>query len=229
NAGHVTASRIGDTVTVQSPAGTAATATLPTGTAAVETYRESVRSLLKERILDAAYQQVTANGWGRLKMTHIATAAGVSRQTVYTEFGSKSGVGQALVMREVEHFLTGIHEQLLVHPDDMRTALTAAISYTLRRAANNALLKSVLTSGRGGEDDLLAHLTTHPEPLVDTATAMLNAHIAQTWPKIDAESRSLTVEVLIRLTVSHVVQTSSPADMTAGRIAEIALRVSRAR
>ncbi|WP_030661634.1 TetR family transcriptional regulator [Streptomyces cellulosae] len=191
-------------------------------------YRESVRSLLKERILDAAYERVSAEGWDRLKMTHIATAAGVSRQTVYTEYGSKAAIGQALVMREVERFLTGIQDQLLAHPDDMRAAITAAIGYTLRTAADNPLLKAILTSSRGGDEDLLAHLTTRSEPLLDTAITMLTAYAAEVWPDIDAHSRDLAVESVVRLTVSHLVQPALPPDLSAERIAEITMRVIQA-
>ncbi|NBM15043.1 TetR/AcrR family transcriptional regulator [Streptomyces sp. GC420] len=191
-------------------------------------YRESVRSMLKERILDAAYERVAAEGWDRLKMTHIATTAGVSRQTVYTEYGSKAAIGQAMVMREVERFLTGIQDQLLAHPGDMRAAITAAIGYTLRTAADNPLLKAILTSSRGGDEDLLSHLTTRSEPLLDTAIGMLTAYTAEVWPEIDAHSRDLAVEAVVRLTVSHLVQPVLPSDLSAERIAEITMRVAQA-
>lgn len=191
-------------------------------------YRESVRSMLKERILDAAYERVTAEGWDRLKMTRIATTAGVSRQTVYTEYGSKAAIGQALVMREVERFLTGIQDQLLAHPGDMRAAITAAIGYTLRTAADNPLLKAILTSSRGGDEDLLTHLTTRSEPLLDTAIGMLTAYTAEVWAEIDAHSRDLAVEAVVRLTVSHLVQPVLPPDLSAERIAEITMRVAHA-
>ncbi|MFE1250164.1 TetR family transcriptional regulator [Streptomyces sp. NPDC058735] len=191
-------------------------------------YRESVRSLLKERILDAAYERVAAEGWDRLKMTHVATTAGVSRQTVYNEFGSKAAIGQALVMREVERFLTGVQAELLAHPGDMRAAITAGIGYTLRTAADNALLKAILTSSRGGDEGLLAHLTTSSEPLLDTAIGMLTAYAVEAWPDIDAHSRDLAVEAVVRLTVSHLVQPVAPPDVSAERIAEITMRVARA-
>lgn len=190
-------------------------------------YRESVRSLLKERILDAAYDRVTADGWDRLKMAHIATAAGVSRQTVYTEYGNKEAVGQALVMREVDRFLVGVERELREHPSDMAAALTAAVAYTLRAAAGNPLLASVLTSPRRGDDALLAHLTTRPEPLLATATTVLAAHLQQAWPQVGAASRDLAVEALVRLTVSHIVQSSAPPETAAARIAEVAVRVAR--
>ena len=64
-------------------------------------FRESVRSLLREQVLDAAYQLVAADGWSVLRMAGIARAAGISRQTLYNEFGSKEAIGKALVQREL--------------------------------------------------------------------------------------------------------------------------------
>ncbi|MET9541196.1 TetR/AcrR family transcriptional regulator [Streptomyces sp. NPDC006553] len=42
-------------------------------------FRESVRTLLREQVLDAAYRLVAAGGWGGLRMTSLARAAGVGR------------------------------------------------------------------------------------------------------------------------------------------------------
>jgi AcrR family transcriptional regulator len=192
----------------------------------VTRFRETVRSLLRERLLDAAYQSVTVSGWGKVRMAQIAEAAGVSRQTVYTEFGNKDAIGQALVMREVEHFLTGIQGQLDAHRDDPQDAVEAAVRFTLDRAADNPLIKSVLISSRSGEDDLVSHLTTRSEPLLETASAMLTAYAAEEWPFIDADALDLAVEAVVRMTVSHIVQPVAPSDVTAARIARSIARIA---
>lgn len=189
-------------------------------------FRESVRSLLRERLLDAAYQAVTASGWPKVRMAQIAEGAGVSRQTVYTEFGSKDKLGQALVMREVERFLLGIQEQLDAHREDMQGAVAAAVRFTLDRAGDNPLLKSVLVGARGGQDDLMAFLTTRSEPLLETASTMLTAYAEEAWPFIDAFSRGLAVEAVVRMTVSHIVQPVATSEVTAARIAESVARIA---
>lgn len=182
--------------------------------------------MLRDRLLDAAYQSVTVSGWSKVRMTQIAEAAGVSRQTVYTEFGNKDTIGQALVMREVEHFLTGIQEQLDAHRTDPQNAVEAAVRFTLDRAVDNPLIKSVLISSGGGEDDLVAHLTTRSEPLLETASAMLTAYAAEEWPFIDADSLDLAVEAVVRMTVSHIVQPVAASDVTAARIARSIARIA---
>ena len=189
-------------------------------------YTDSIRTSLRDRVLDAAYGLVADAGWGGLRMAHVAERAGVSRQTCYTEFGSKDALGQALVMREVDRFLDGIREVLDLHGADLRAGVTAGVEFTLRSAADNELLKAVITSQRGGDGELIAHLTTRSEPLLDTATAMLGAYAAHAWPAVDEYSRELAVECVVRLTVSNIVQPVDSPERTAERIARIVTRVA---
>ncbi|MFE5732657.1 TetR family transcriptional regulator [Streptomyces sp. NPDC056528] len=189
-------------------------------------FRESVRSLLREQVLDAAYRLVAAEGWNGLRMTSIARAAGISRQTLYNEFGAKEAIGDALVQRELEGFLIGIERELDSHRGELEAAAAAGVGYTLQQTVDNPLIKSVLVAARGGEDDLLAYLTTRTEPVFGTAMAMLDAYAIEAWPEVDEESRGLAVETVVRLTVSHIVQpVASPAE-TAARIAGITARIA---
>ncbi|MDQ0994631.1 TetR family transcriptional regulator [Streptomyces sp. V3I7] len=189
-------------------------------------FRESVRSLLREQVLDAAYHLVAANGWGMLRMAALARAAGVSRQTLYNEFGTKEAIGTALVQRELEGFLVGIQGELDANRDDLREAAAAGVAYTLRQSMDNPLIKAILLAARGGDDELLAYLTTRPEPVFVTAMAMLDAYVIEAWPDVDAESRGLAVETIVRLTVSHIVQPVAPPEESARRIALITARIA---
>ncbi|KWX05451.1 TetR family transcriptional regulator [Carbonactinospora thermoautotrophica] len=190
-------------------------------------FRETVRSLMRERMLDAAYELTRARGWEKVRMSDIAAAVGVSRQTVYNEFGSKPALGQALVMRETERFLLGVREQLDAHPDDLGEAVAAAVTYTLRRAADNALLKAVLTSARGGPEDLLPLLTTRSEPVLHAARAMLTATVRDRWPSLETADVDLAIDSVVRLTVSHIMLPLEPAEETGWRLARLVLRVLR--
>ncbi|KOX25610.1 MULTISPECIES: TetR/AcrR family transcriptional regulator [unclassified Streptomyces] len=189
-------------------------------------FRESVRSLLREQVLDAAYRLVAAEGWSGLRMTSIARAAGISRQTLYNEFGAKEAIGNALVQRELEGFLIGIERELDAHRGELEAAAAAGVGYTLQQTVDNPLIKSVLVAARGGEDDLLAYLTTRTEPVFGTAMTMLDAYATEAWPDVDVESRGLAVETVVRLTVSHIVQPVASPSETAARIARITARIA---
>src|SRR3954453_14336790 len=99
-------------------------------------FRDSVRSLLEERALDAAVELIATEGWGQMRMVDVGARVGVSRQTLYNVFGSKQGLGEALVMREADRFLAAVVEELRRH-DDPADALAAAVGYSLGAAGEN--------------------------------------------------------------------------------------------
>ena len=50
--------------------------------------------------------------WTAVRMVDVAAAAGVSRQTLYNEFGSKDGLARALVRRAADGYLAGVDRTL---------------------------------------------------------------------------------------------------------------------
>ncbi|WP_432041905.1 TetR/AcrR family transcriptional regulator [Streptomyces cadmiisoli] len=98
----------------------------------------------RESLLDAAYTALARRPWGAVRMVDVAAAAGVSRQTLYNEFGSKDGLARALVRREADGYLAGV-ERALATPSDTRDRLTATAEWTASAARNNALVHAMLT------------------------------------------------------------------------------------
>ena len=72
----------------------------------------------RESLLDAAYMALLRRPWSAVRMVDVAAAAGVSRQTLYNEFGSKDGLARALVRREADGYLAGV-ERVLAAPGDI--------------------------------------------------------------------------------------------------------------
>ncbi|MEU5423760.1 TetR family transcriptional regulator, partial [Streptomyces sp. NPDC020667] len=66
----------------------------------------------RELLLDAAYAALDRRPWSGVRMVDVAAAAGVSRQTLYNEFGSKAGLARALVRREADALLAGVERAL---------------------------------------------------------------------------------------------------------------------
>ncbi|AZQ73434.1 TetR/AcrR family transcriptional regulator [Streptomyces luteoverticillatus] len=71
----------------------------------------------RELLLDAAFTALGTRPWHGVRMVDVAAAAGVSRQTLYNEFGSKDGLARALVRREAETFLAGVEHSLATARD----------------------------------------------------------------------------------------------------------------
>ncbi|WP_405648347.1 TetR/AcrR family transcriptional regulator [Streptomyces sp. NBC_00019] len=98
----------------------------------------------RESLLDAAYTALARRPWSTVRMVDVAAAAGVSRQTLYNEFGSKEGLARALVRREADGYLAGVERALATH-SDARERLTATAEWTVATAKDNALVRAMLT------------------------------------------------------------------------------------
>ncbi|GGU40162.1 TetR/AcrR family transcriptional regulator [Streptomyces daghestanicus] len=98
----------------------------------------------RESLLDAAGAALARQPWSAVRMVDVAASAGVSRQTLYNEFGSKEGLGRALVRREADGFLAGV-ERVLAGAGDPREQLTATAEWTTSAARRSALVRALLT------------------------------------------------------------------------------------
>ncbi|MEE1666470.1 TetR/AcrR family transcriptional regulator [Streptomyces sp. WAC07094] len=98
----------------------------------------------RESLLDAAYLALRRRSWSVVRMVDVAAVAGVSRQTLYNEFGSKDGLARALVRREADGYLAGA-ERVLAGPADPRERLLALAEWTASAARANPLVRAMLT------------------------------------------------------------------------------------
>jgi AcrR family transcriptional regulator len=187
--------------------------------------REDNRRQLRELLVSAARELTIAGGWAGVRMADVADSAGVSRQTVYNEFGDKKGLAEALARREVTRFAEGVRRNLFAHGPDVRAAGRATVLHVLTSAARDPLIKAVLTSARGGSDELLPYLTTRAGLALEAAGVVLREWAAAHLPHLDARTVATGADAIARLTVSHVVLPSAPPDDTAATLAEVFVRL----
>jgi AcrR family transcriptional regulator len=89
--------------------------------------------------------------WSRTAMWQIASAAGVSRQTLYTTFGDRDGIIRARLERETNRLLDGMDQrwrQVRRSGAEHGACLAAAMSWVLATSHCHPLLHNVLT-GQG--------------------------------------------------------------------------------
>lgn len=187
--------------------------------------RTQFRQQVRERALAATHSLTVERGWAQVRVSEVAELIGVSRPTLYAEFGDKHGLGQALVLRETEQFLSGIAEVLRRYPEPRR-AVTEAVRFALKQADASPLLRAILTSARGVNQELLPLLTTDAAPVFRAASDTLVTWFTEHSPQFARADVETAVDVLVRLTVSHIVMPAeeSPAE-TAARLADVALRL----
>ena len=176
----------------------------------------------RESLLDAAAEAALGVGWDRARMADVAAAAGVSRQTLYYEFGSKDGLAQAVAMRETERYLAGASAARVDHEGTPAEAVAAAAAYTLTAAADNPLLKAVLTDDTGS---MLPFITTRAEAILGVARDHLVAYLSGHWPALPADEVALVADVVTRLTFSHLVLPRGRPQEAAAGIAHLVDRL----
>ena len=179
-------------------------------------------SQTREALLDAGYDAAVTGPWNKVRMADVAAKAGVSRQTLYYEFGTKDQLAEAVAMREAQRFMAGADAARIGHEGSPAEAIAAAAEYTLTSAAGNRLLKAVLTDEAS---TLLPFITTRAESILTAARDHTAAYLRAQWPDLPTEEVALVAEVVNRLTISHLVLPSGRPDRVARDIAHLVDRL----
>ncbi|MFD8917091.1 TetR family transcriptional regulator [Streptomyces sp. NPDC059569] len=98
----------------------------------------------REALLRSALAALAERPWSAIRMVDVASGAGVSRQTLYNEFGGKDGLARALMRRETDRYLRGV-ERLLGERAAAADRLVAVAEWTVGEARARPLLRALLT------------------------------------------------------------------------------------
>ncbi|WP_217898489.1 TetR/AcrR family transcriptional regulator [Haloechinothrix alba] len=177
-------------------------------------YAEATRALLQETLFDAASALLSEHPWSAVRMVDIARAAGVSRQTLYNEFGSRQSFAQAYIIHEAEKFLAAVRDAIHTHRDRPRAAVSAAVEVFLTAAASEPLIAAIVAGDES--DGLLPLVTNQAGPVLSFATDNVTAYLATIWPGVASRSLRQVAEQLVRLAISHAASpTAAPAEVGA--------------
>ncbi len=185
------------------------------------------RTRLRAALVGAARDLTVEHGWDNVRMADVAREAGVSRQTVYNEFGGRPGLAEALATTEIEQFADAVRRELAAHGGDVRAAGRAAILRVLTEAAGNPVARGIWTSTRGGADELLPFLTTRSGVVLAVAGAVVSEWAAVHLPHLGEDVVGAAADAIIRLTVSHIVQPVAGPEDSADALAEVFVRLLR--
>jgi AcrR family transcriptional regulator len=185
----------------------------------------AARSLLRDSVLAAVDELIRERGWAATTMADVAAAAGVSRQTLYNEFGSRSALVEAYVGREIESLVRSVSDSVRGHADDAHEALRSAFELFLRLASDEPVVRLIARSDGGTgaaapeQGELMGMLTTLGQTLAQNHLAAL---IAEVWPQVAAADATLLAGSLARLAISHALvptvagHTEDAAEVAAG-------------
>lgn len=181
--------------------------------------------LLRERLVVAASALTAETGWAAVTMGKLADRVGVSRQTVYNEIGNKPALAEAMILQELDRFLTVVQTAFDQHEGELVDAIRAAARGVLELAQDNPLLHAVVSATHGADTELLPLLTTHAESLLAAAKIAISDRLASYELDIDARRLDGSVDAVVRIVLSHVMQPSGTPAETADNVAWIVGRV----
>ncbi|UUZ61470.1 TetR/AcrR family transcriptional regulator [Nocardioides sp. B-3] len=168
-----------------------------------------MHELMRESILDAASEAAAGRDWTDVRIADVAETVGISRQTIYNEFGTKDQLGTALFEREVTRFGDGMVEQVRA-ADSFRDAVRAAFTWMLKEAGESALLNRILTAHQHGDrESLLPMLTVHADIFIRPLREQLADAFLERWAGPTTLEAQQVAEMVIRPGQSRV--TLSPA------------------
>ncbi len=178
-------------------------------------FAQTSRSLLRVTVLRAVDDLVREHPWPSVSMARIAGAAGVSRQTLYNEFGTRGDLARAYVLWAADDFLDEIERAVHAHVDDLEAALLAAFELFLEVAGEHPLVRSLVATADA--DDLRTLVATPAGvPLIAAASSRLTAIITDTWPTLPVTGSAAVADTLVRLAISHLtVPTGTPTEAAA--------------
>ncbi|MEV7096092.1 TetR family transcriptional regulator [Amycolatopsis sp. NPDC051045] len=181
-------------------------------------FTERTKASLRETLLDAAADLLPDRGHAGLRMADVAARAGVSRQTVYNEFGNKAALTQAVALRTASEFLDGIRQRFET-ADGLLAGIHHAVVYTIEHARENRLVAAALGTEAG--EDLLPLLTTRGEPILTAAAELAAEQYREFEPGLSAEAAALLAETAVRLSLSHLVLSTHSATEAADAVTAV--------
>lgn len=158
----------------------------------------------RERILDAAYEELTRRGVRRTTMNHIADAAGLGVATVYRRFPQKARLVEAVLLREAERVTAAVDA---AQSRSLTVEEQAAAGFTAfaHEITDRALLVRLLRGDVDHDGEAVA-----PGELVDRIMVMARDYIAGWIRELQAGGRfvgvdaDIVAEIQARLAVSLV-------------------------
>src|SRR6195952_4682919 len=108
-------------------------------------YAEASRVLLRDLVLDAMRDLLGRKDWSSITLADVARVAGISRQTIYNEFGSRQGLAQGYALRLADRLVDAIHAALDANVGNIYEAFLAGFRSFFAESASDPLVISLLS------------------------------------------------------------------------------------
>lgn len=168
----------------------------------------SSRRPSRTRAFVALRELLLEHPWGDVTLEAVAKRAGVSRQTLYNDFGSRNGLALAYTERVVDAYLDLVDEAMAAAPDPA-AGVESVVRLLLEATASDPLVRRVQSGD--AHHDLVRIVTSDSGPLLDRIAVRLRAGLLRRWPDVD-QRRAESAAVLMARFGLGLVTMPPPAD-----------------
>src|SRR3954465_10391254 len=165
-------------------------------------YAEASRVLLRDSILDGMRDMLLTRDWSSITLSAAAKAAGISRQTIYNEFGSRQGLAQGYALRLADRLVDQISDAIDGNVGDIYAAFLQGFRDFFAESASDPLVISLLTGTT--KPDLLQLITTDSAPIITRCSARLTETFMHSWVRTSEEDAGVLARAIVRLAMSYV-------------------------
>ncbi|GAA4389094.1 TetR family transcriptional regulator [Tsukamurella soli] len=162
----------------------------------------TARSASADAALDAVAAFLADHDWPQVTMAAVARRAGLSRQTLYNEFGNRQGLVIAYVSRFIDGLLAVVEQRLAEHPGDVSAAVEAALTDVFTLGFGDPMVRGIV--GPNPHRDLLATVTVDGTPALHAAADELADVLSRSWAMFERADAAIAATALVRLVFSHL-------------------------
>jgi AcrR family transcriptional regulator len=165
-------------------------------------YAEASRALLRDSILDGMRELLLTRDWSSITLSAVAGAAGISRQTIYNEFGSRQGLAQGYALRLADRLVDAVDDAIQGNVGDIYAAFSEGFQAFFLESAADPLVISLLTGDT--KPDLLQLITTDSAPIIARSSGRLTSTFMDSWVRASEEDAGVLARAIVRLCMSYV-------------------------
>ncbi len=165
-------------------------------------YAEASRALLRDSVLDAMRDLLLTRDWSTITLADVAREAGISRQTIYNEFGSRQGLAQGYALRLADRLVDLVDDAVNSNVGDIYAAFLQGFRAFFSESAADPLVISLLTGV--AKPDLLQLITIDSGPIITRCSQRLTSSFMDSWVKASADDAGILARAIVRLAMSYV-------------------------
>jgi AcrR family transcriptional regulator len=172
---------------------------------AISADRDPATEEMRQAVLNAVRALLMERGWSRTTISDVAMGAGVSRQEIYEEFGTRQGLAEAYVARDVTRMITVLEAGIRDQREEPFVAVRLALETFLKLASGEPVIQIIVAGV--DEGGLLGLLTSLGRAI---AAERLTVVFQEIWPNVRDVDARLFADTVVRLAISHAVIPTGP-------------------